>query len=94
MEPLAIRHDAVGRRFLAESQGRTAILEYRLLEEGVVDFASTFVPHELRGRRIGTRLVLHALAEARSRGLRVRPSCWFVRVVMDAHPEFRDLRVA
>ncbi len=94
MDEVILRHDEGGQRFLAEAAGHTAVLSYQSLGSGAVDFASTYVPDALRGRRIGTRLVVFALAEARSRGLTVRPSCWFVRVVVDRHPEYRDLLVA
>ncbi len=94
MDEVILRHDEGGQRFLAESAGHTAVLTYHLLGESTVDFASTYVPDALRGRRVGTRLVVFALAEARARGLTVRPSCWFVRVVADRHPEYRDLLVA
>lgn len=46
---------------------------------------------EARGRGIGTRLVLHALEDARERGLRVVPSCPFVGEVVERHPEYADL---
>lgn len=75
-------------------EGHTAILEYHVLDTTTVDFASTWVPDALRGRQVGTHLVLHALAWARGQGLKVRPSCWFVRSVVDRHADFRDLLVA
>lgn len=94
MHPLDVRHDESGSRYLAELNGHTAVLEYVRVDPGTLDFASTYVPHELRGRLVGTRLVLHALADARRSRLRVIPSCWFVRHVVERHPEYRALLVA
>jgi len=91
LPPLDIRHDPDARRYTAEVDGHTATLDYHTLDAGTVDFASTYVPEALRGRRVGTRLVLHALADAGRRGWRVRASCWFVPVVVQAHPEARHL---
>ena len=47
--------------------------------------------HERRG--YGTQLVTRALDDIRSRGLRVVPTCPFVRAHVDAHSEYADLLV-
>jgi predicted GNAT family acetyltransferase len=43
---------------------------------------------------VGSRLILGALTDARSRGLKVRPQCPFVAAYIAKHPEWQDLRVA
>lgn len=88
---LAIRHDEAAHRFLAVSESHTAMLDYSPVGEGVVDFRSTYVPVPLRGRQVGTALVLHALDWARGLHLTVVPSCWFVGTVVSRHPEYRAL---
>jgi predicted GNAT family acetyltransferase len=84
-------HDARALRFRMELPGGTAELAYVPVSDGVLDFYSTWVPPDERGRRVATRLVTAALAHARARGLRVVPSCWYVRRWIDAHPEQADL---
>jgi len=91
MDPL-IEHDGAG-RFSVTVEGRQAVLDYHRVDERTVDFASTFVPDELRGRHLGSLLVRHALAWARSEGLRVVPSCWFVATVARHRPEDAALLV-
>jgi hypothetical protein len=86
-----IRHEP-GRFALAVGE-HEASLHYRRLDGRTVDFESTYVPDELRGRHLGTLLVRHALAWARAEGLRVVPSCWFVRSVALRHPEDAALLV-
>jgi predicted GNAT family acetyltransferase len=76
-----IHHDE-GRRFWLALDGEVAYLAYRFVDEGTVDYASTWTPHALRGRGLATRLARHALAWAGERGLTVIPSCWFVRKVI------------
>jgi predicted GNAT family acetyltransferase len=90
-ETLAIRHDAAARRFEAVVEGHESHLSYADAGDGVLDFQHTFVPEELRGRGIASRLVAHALDHARSQGLKVIPTCPFVRNFMRRHPEYRDL---
>ena len=91
--PLAIRHEESAHRFVATLGGGEAVLDYVPAGEGIVDFVSTYVPDVLRHRQVGTQLVLHALEDARTRGLRVIPSCWFVRAVVERRPELATLLV-
>lgn len=93
MTTLEIRHDEAGRKFFAVVEGLEAHLLYAPAGDRTLDFQSTFVPPELRGRLIGSRLVRHALDYARAGGYRVIPSCWFVGAVVERHPEYRGIIV-
>ena len=87
-----VRHEAARRRFVAAlGDGREATLEYRVEDNGVLDYYHTFVPPEARGRGIASRLVSFALDDARAHGLRVRPSCPFVARFVAAQPRYADL---
>jgi uncharacterized protein len=86
-----IVHEPEQKRFRHQSAGHSSYLSYRPLDERTVDFTSTWVAPALRGRGIGAHLTLRALEWAQAEGLRVVPSCWFVREVMERHPRFRSL---
>ena len=90
-DPSRVVHDAPALRFRIELPGGTAELAYVPVDDRVLDFYSTWVPPTERGRRVAARLVSAALAYVRERGLRIVPSCWYVRGWIDAHPEQRDL---
>ena len=47
--------------------------------------------HELEGKGVGSRLVKEVLAHAREAGLRVIPSCKFVRSYLERHPDQQDV---
>jgi uncharacterized protein len=79
----SIQHDP-GRRFYVEVGDDVAYLAYRMLDERTIEYVSTFVPPALRMRRLGDKLVEHALAYAEERGLTIVPTCWFVKRVMEA----------
>jgi predicted GNAT family acetyltransferase len=84
-------HDETRHQFVADVGGVQATLSYQPVDEATLDYVSTYVPHALRGRSVGTQVVLYALEYAREKGLAVVPSCWFVGSVVERHPEFRDL---
>ena len=84
-------HDAKQLQFRIDLPGGTAVLAYVPVTDRVLDLYSTWVPPAERGRHVAARLVRAALAHVRERGLRVVPSCWYVRGWIDAHPEHRDL---
>lgn len=88
-----VRLDEDRSRFVVElGDGSEAYLAYREREDGSLDYESTFVPREHRGRGIAEELVVHALERAREAGRTIVPSCPYVRhVVEDEHPEFGSL---
>lgn len=78
---------------------------YELLEDGnllgiadytrsgdILDVHHTEIDPSQRGRGLGAVLVDGMLGLVRADGLRVIPSCWFVRDQFDARPELAELR--
>ena len=49
------------------------------------------VPPHLRGRGIGGELTRRTLAYLKERGIRVQPSCSFIRSYIHSHPDFADM---
>lgn len=90
MKDLVVRHNTAASAFEAEVDGGTAECVYRL-GQGVMNIVHTEVPPRAEGRGIAAALVHAALAYARQEGLRVQPSCSYVRVYMRRHPETLDL---
>ncbi len=86
-----IVHDESAHRFVLGRDGVESYLIYRPIDPLLMDFMSTWVHPQLRGRGIGARLVEHALEWAKARGLKVVPSCWFVGEYVDRNPQYRGL---
>jgi predicted GNAT family acetyltransferase len=89
---LTLRHEPMRRRFVATTRDGEGILEYSEIDARTLDYNHTFVPRELRGGGIASKLVAYALDYAQENGLGVVPSCPFVARYMDQHPEYLELR--
>jgi predicted GNAT family acetyltransferase len=86
MMTLHVTHNEAASRFEATVDGLLCVAAYRR-RPGVVDFHHTGVPRALEGRGIAAALVREALAWAAAEGLSVQPSCSYVRVYLQRHPE-------
>lgn len=86
----SVRHNEKRQRFELETEAGLAVADYHPSGETLI-FYHTEVPFKLRGGGIGERLVCGALEEVRGLRLKVAPRCWFVREVIDRHPEYRGL---
>jgi uncharacterized protein len=91
-EQSGVTDNAQQSRFEMTVDGQTALLQY-MERDGALYLTHTEVPTELEGRGIGSRIVKHALEQARSRGMKVAPWCAFVRAYIDRHPEYEELVV-
>lgn len=78
------------RRYELVVDGVTAYVDY-VRSPGVVALVHTVVPERVGGRGIGSRLVRHALDDARRRGEKVAAQCDFVAAFIGKHAEYRDL---
>ena len=83
--------DEEEQRYEARIDGELAgTIEY-VVKYGRLALIHTEVLPEFEGRGVGSGLVRFAFAEARRRGLRVIPTCPFVRSYVEAHPETHDI---
>ncbi|HYI41048.1 MAG TPA: GNAT family N-acetyltransferase [Allosphingosinicella sp.] len=85
-----VRNNEAEHQYELEVEGRLALAAYRL-RDGRITFTHTEVPDALEGRGIGSKLIKAALDDARALGLKVVPTCPFVKRYMDKHPEVQDL---
>ena len=83
-------HNHAEGRYELTVDGQRALTAYRL-DDNIATFLHTEVPATLEGRGVGTRLIAGALADERSRGWTVRPTCPFVARYFEKHPELGDM---
>lgn len=90
MSEVTVHHNPGENCFETTIDGSRSVLEYEL-RNGEIVMTHTFVPPELRGRGIAEKLVRAALAYARMEQQRVVPSCSYVALFIQRHPEFQTL---
>ncbi len=76
-----VRHYPDQHRFVLECEGAQAILQYNLSnsQQGTtaIDFNSTFVPPEFRGKGLAEKLVRTGIKWAKEQGYELQASCWY-----------------
>lgn len=79
-----ITHNTSANRFETVVDGITAYVEYEKFPGGL-DLVHTIVPKPIGGRGIAADLVKHALDYAASNGLKIIPTCSYIRIYVDRH---------
>ena len=89
---MKIQHHADDQQFTANDEKPVGFLNYTILpDRKTLDYHHTFVPPEFRGKHIAQDLVKFALDYAKENNYKVIPSCPFVKLFIDRHPEYKDL---
>lgn len=87
---LTVTHNQGRNRFEIRIDAFLAELDYTL-DGNVITFTHTGVPPELEGHGLGSKLARAGLDYARSNGLRVVSTCWFINGYLDRNLEYQDL---
>jgi predicted GNAT family acetyltransferase len=77
-------------RYELAVDGSTAIVTYSRVGD-VLTLEHTEVPKALEGRGIGSRLARGVFDDIRSRGLKAKALCPFLRAWLERHPEYAGL---
>ncbi len=86
-----VRNEAESRYELQIDGDVVGVADYSL-NDTVMTIPHTEISPSMRGQGLGEQMVRGVLDDIRLREEKVLPVCWFVREVMDAHPEYADLR--
>jgi uncharacterized protein len=88
-EPQIVDNTAL-HRFELRENGETAFLLYSRTEDSI-SLIHTEVPHVMRGRGLGSKLVGGALRLIQPQKLTVIPSCPFVVQYLKNHPQYNSI---
>jgi len=89
-----VYHNSVSNRFEANVNSGLCELDYEKVGMGTLDYKRTFVPENSRHQGFGHKLVQEALEYAKEEQYRVKPTCPFVKSVIEEDKErYRDVVV-
>ncbi len=94
LPPAAVTDDVAASRYEAVIGDRRAGLIAYELRPGRMVMLHTEVEPEFEGHGVAGEMVARALDDVRARGLKVVPSCPYVRSYISRHPEYADLLAA
>jgi predicted GNAT family acetyltransferase len=80
-----------GRYFIRLDDGAEAEMTWRRIDAATIAIDHTFTPPAYRGRDVASRLMHHAIAEARATGTRIVPLCAFAVAQFRRHPDWADV---
>ncbi len=85
-----IQHDTKALKFFVTLGMEEAVLNYNL-EGNAVEFYHTFVPSSARGKGIAERMVKAGFEYARTKKLKVIPTCPYISgAFLSLYPEYRS----
>jgi predicted GNAT family acetyltransferase len=89
-DDIRVTHNEAEQRFETQLYGELAVCEYQLEGDRMV-FTHTYVPPELRGRKVAEKLVRVALEYARERKHTIVPACSYVAAYVERNREYQSL---
>ena len=75
-----VQHLPDEQRFVILHEGSEALLAYHVFNNGdkeAIDFNSTYVPPEFRGKGFAEKLVRTGIKWAKEQGYELHASCWY-----------------
>lgn len=88
-----VQHLTEENMFVIPVGDERAHLKYRLQEDNVIEYYSTFVPDAARGQGLAKVLVDAGIEFAKVENRKVKPTCWYVEKYFEKHPELKGLKV-
>jgi predicted GNAT family acetyltransferase len=83
--------DDAGSRYEGRVDGEVVTVLAYVRRGDVLDLTHTATEPAFRNQGLASAVTAAALADVRSRGEKVRPSCPFAVAFLDEHPEYGDL---
>ena len=81
----------VSGRFTAiEDDHELGIMVYHLTDEEM-EIDTTEVSPAFEGKGVGKFLVSEAVRFAREKHIKIRPMCWFVKLILNQNPNYSDV---
>jgi predicted GNAT family acetyltransferase len=91
---MKVENDTAHHRFLVRLPEGEGELVYNQLTPRTLELVHTEVDPKLRGHGVAEAIAEAAIRHARGHGMRIVPTCPYVKRWLEKHPEHNDLVVA
>ncbi|HEY8400560.1 MAG TPA: GNAT family N-acetyltransferase [Cytophagaceae bacterium] len=90
---LTIKNDTKTQKFFIDIFGKECALKYeKTAGDTILDLKMMFVPKNLRGQGVASKLVEYAIQYAKKNNLKVRASgCDYIQEYLDTHKEHQEM---
>lgn len=88
---LNIKHDNKSNKFFVLIGGKESSLRYEKMNHNVLDAKLMFVPKNMRGQGIASRLVEQVISYAKKNGQKIKPTCSYIQEYLESHPKHKDI---
>jgi hypothetical protein len=86
-----IKHDTKSQKFYTLIGGKECSLKYEKISDNVYNLKMMFVPKNLRGQGIASRIMEFTLTYAKKNTIKVKASCSYVEKYLDNHREYAEV---
>lgn len=87
---MEVKHDKQNQRFVLDIEGQEVYIAYSL-DGDVMELYTTYTPPNLRGKGYAEKVVRAAMEFAKENHYYVIPSCSYVAVFLQRHPDYNYL---
>ncbi|MFN6944382.1 MAG: GNAT family N-acetyltransferase [Cytophagaceae bacterium] len=86
-----IKHDNKNNKFFSVIAGKECSLRYEKLSNNVLDAKLMFVPKNMRGQGIASRLVEHVISYAKRNEMKIKPTCSYLEEFFVQNPKHKNM---
>lgn len=86
-----VKHDGSEKKFYCVINGMECLMEYDLLDGGLMSVTHTYVPPELRNQGIAEAILTRAAEYAVTNKMRIDPLCSYAASFFNRHKKYRKL---
>lgn len=87
---MEVIHDINNSSFFIKIDNASSYVSYSL-NDRIMELYTTHTPLQLRGKGLAEKVVKAALDYAKENNFKVIPTCSYVRVFIERHPEYKSL---
>lgn len=83
----SIKHDGKNQKFFTLIGGKECVLKYNKINDSLIEYKLLFVPLNLRGQGLASRISEYAINFAKKNGMKIKATCSYVATYIQKHKD-------